>query len=34
MVNFAYKEFEETENMLNIATELMGEYRWGRFFFN
>ncbi|KAF7632994.1 Leuk-A4-hydro_C domain-containing protein [Meloidogyne graminicola] len=31
MVNIAHKEFEETEKMLEIATELMGEYRWGRF---
>ena len=30
MVDIAHKEFEETEKMLKIATELMGEYRWGR----
>uniref|UniRef100_A0A915LTC6 Aminopeptidase N-like N-terminal domain-containing protein n=1 Tax=Meloidogyne javanica TaxID=6303 RepID=A0A915LTC6_MELJA len=30
MVDIAHKEFEETEKMLEIATELMGEYRWGR----
>ncbi|CAK5082914.1 unnamed protein product [Meloidogyne enterolobii] len=31
MVDIAHREFEETEKMLEIATELMGEYRWGRF---
>ena len=30
MVERAHWEFAETEEMLKIATELMGPYRWGR----